>query len=618
MFKSCFLFFFIYSSVAFSSEFGLITENKSLEARKLLSEVEKLIPQRMKETIDAQVTVKFSNLNGKEIENLNSSCDQKLVLGRVIKILPGQKVTSLEIDNVLLRGVLNIRAIDCSHKDTFTYAKAIVLHELSHLFDHKQKISSNETFLNLSGWISKGVLLKKRVNLNKNNARSPDIYELKNPAETFAVNFEFFILDRNFQCRRPTYNDFYQKILGSSPFISNECEMNKKITIVSQSIDGKPIFTRDIDSSRIYQIHYLFAGKGKEMMSRWGHAMFRLIICAPGTEVGPACLQDISNHIVVSYRANVEDMTIDYKKGMDGTYASQLFLMSMASVVNEYTKGEFRDVISLPIKFNRAQIKLFTDKLLENYWSYQGSYFFVTNNCASEAMNLLRAAYPNDQQMQTQSITTPLGLYNFLIKSKLVNNEVLDNQKEAIYLGYLFPGVSEKLLTSLRIFDSKIKFEDFALNLKAPVRKMMYEKVLNSPNTPNKMVVLAHALRLEDQILISREQTFAKKIGEDLFGPNPSVELKGSRLDEKMIEIRDAYKRLNGSNFIEKGYGVPLESEFSNNSEQVAEEVMELIKGSSEELKEIVTTYFPEDVAELKMTMENRLFLLTLISKSVK
>lgn len=604
------------SSNLWAQSFGLKTDNKSEEAAKLLLEVERLIPSRMKDIIKTQINVKFSNLNGQAVDKLNFACDQKLVLGRVIRMLPGQKEGSLELDNVLLNGILNVQKLNCSHKDTLTYAKAILLHEISHFFDHKEKVSSDATFLNLSGWISKGVIVKKRTNLNKSNERSPDIYELKDPAETFAVNFEFYILDKNYQCRRPSYNAYYVRLFGESVFDSSECEMNKKVSLITQSLEKKPILTKEIDPSRIYQIHYLFAGKGKEMMSRWGHAMFRLVICAPGREIGPDCLQDFANHIVVSYRANVEDMTTDYVKGMNGSYASQLFLMNMNDVVNEYTKGEFRDVISLPIVLNRSQIKLFTDKLLENYWGYQGSYFFITNNCASEAMNLLRAAYPGNKLMQTQSITTPLGLYDFLIKSKLVNNSVIDNTKEAIYYGYLFPGVSEKLLASLRVFNSTMEFEKFAIELSAEERKAIYAATLTGLEGKKKMSGLANALRLEDQILISREQQFAKKIGSALFGKEASNELKDTELDERMIEIRDAYKRLAGSNFITKGYGIPLSSEFSNTGDAVAEEVMELVKRNSDELKEIVTTYFPKEVHEMQKTMENRFYLLTEISKS--
>lgn len=616
MLKALILALSVLSLNAWAGNFALRSDEKDPAAAKLLKEVEAMIPAQMKNTIDATINVKFTNLNGKKIERLNESCDQKLVLGQAIRMVPGQTEGYLQLDRVLLDGVVNVKALDCSHKDTLTYAKAIAIHEISHFYDNQINASTDATFLNLTGWISKGVIIKKRTNLNTATQRSPDVYEYKSPAETFAVNFEFFMLDKTFQCRRPTYYNYYSKLLGFSPYRADECEMNKKITLITQTLEKKPLLTKEIDASRIYQIHYLFAGKGKQMMSRWGHAMFRLVICAPGKPVGPQCLQDFANHIVVSYRANIDEMTMDYKKGIDGSYASQLFLMSMNDVVNEYTKGEFRDVISLPIQLERSQIKLFTDKLLESYWSYKGSYFFITNNCASEAMNLLRAAYPGDKLMQKQSITTPLGMYDFLIKQKLVNANVLDNTKEAIYYGYLFPGVSDKLVASLKVFTTSMSFEKFALELKATERRAIYEKALAELQGKERMAALAHGLRLEDQILISREQQFAKKVGEALFGNNASEELKGTALDERMMDMRDQYKKLAGENFITKGYGVPLKEEFNDVADAIAEEVLASIQGNADELKEIVTQYFPEEVAEMQKTMENRHYLLTGISKA--
>ncbi|MBY0415833.1 MAG: DUF4105 domain-containing protein, partial [Bdellovibrionales bacterium] len=399
MFKALILSTLLMSSTAWSSEFKLVTKDQSPEALKLLVEVNRVFPIQMKDAIDATIEVEFIHLNGKKFESLSETCGQRVTLGNAIRMFPGQSRGTLQVDRVLLNSISKPEVIKCidsdkvytRHPDTLTYAKAILVHELSHFYDNKVKASSDLNFLNLGGWISKGLVFKKRTNLNTAQDRSPDAYEFKNPAETFAVNFEFFLLDKNFKCRRPSFYGFYTKLLGFEPFGQNPCEMNKKITLITQSIEKKPRLTKEIDPSRIYQIHYLFAGKGKEMMSRWGHAMFRIVLCAPGRVVGPDCLQDFAEHVVVSYRANVEDMTMNYKKGIDGGYASQLFLMNMADVVNEYTKGEFRDVISLPLNFSRDQIKRFSDKLLENYWSYKGSYFFITNNCASEAMNLLRA-----------------------------------------------------------------------------------------------------------------------------------------------------------------------------------------------------------------------------------
>jgi hypothetical protein len=613
MLKTLVLSSFILATNVWAANFELVSEDKSPEAIKLLKAVEKVFPQPMKEVIGSKINVKFTDLNGSKIEKLNSECDQKLVLGKVVNFIPGQSGT-IQLDRVLLQGIESPKSINCSHRDTFTYATAVAVHELSHLYDNKKKISSEAGFLNLSGWISKGIVIKKRTNLNNSKERSPDAYEYKNPGETFAVNFEFFLLDKNFKCRRPSYFNFYSKLLGMEPFGSTPCEMNKKITLMTQSVEKKPTLTRVIDPARIYQIHYLFAGKGKEMMSRWGHAMFRLVICAPGKPVGPSCLQDFSHHVVVSYRANVEDMTMSYKKGMDGSYASQLFLMNINDVVNEYTKGEFRDVISLPLKLSTEQIALFTNKLLENYWSYKGSYFFLTNNCATEALNLLRAAYPHDNVMQTKNVTTPLGLYDLLIKSNLVNSEVLNNTKEAIYFGHLFPGVSDKLLASLKIFDAKMEFQKFALELNAAQRLVIYQKTLEKGEV-KRMNILANALRLEDQILLAREQVFSKKIGNALFGKNASEDLKNTVLDDRIMEIREEFKKLSAENYIDLGYGIPLKNEFHDISESVVSEIMEKIQASSAELKEIAAEYFPEEVGEMQKTLENRFFILTEIAK---
>jgi hypothetical protein len=471
---------------------------------------------------------------------------------------------------------------------------------------------SSPQFLNLTGWMNKGLVVKKRVNLNMDTERSPDPLELRSAEDTYSVNYEFFMKDPDFKCRRPTYYKYFSELLNVKPFQDSRCVSNHKVTLISENAgSGSPMTAREIDPSRIYQIHYLFAGKGKQMMSRWGHAMYRIVLCAPGKAVGPDCLNDYANHVVVSYRANVEDMNIDYVKGMNGAYASQLFLMNMSEVVSEYTKGEFRDMISLPIKMNRDEIKNFTDKLLENYWSYKGRYYFLTNNCATEAMNLLRAAFPKNEKIQTASIVHPLGLYDFLVKIGLTNPELLNNKKEAIKSGYLFQGVTDKLQKSLELFagDQKISFEDFALKLSPKERKAYYERALASSD--EKAKTMANAIRLEEQIQISREQQFAKKIGNALFGKNPMPELKDTVLDEKIIEMKSLYKKLTEASELKPGYGIPLEGEFTVTSAETIKNVLQEIQNNTEELKDLAFKFFPAEVEDMRQTMENRQWILS-------
>jgi hypothetical protein len=494
----------------------------------------------------------------------------------------------------------------------------LTLKDEARAFDLKTKNSHSPLFMNISGWMNKGLLVHKRVNLNQAIERSPDADELKSVENSFDINYALFFTDSEFQCRRPSYYKYFSDLLRVKPFENSGCRMNHQVTLISESASGgSPMVARDIDPARIYQIHYLFAGKGKEMMSRWGHAMFRLVLCAPGKVVGPDCLNDYAQHVVVSYRANVEDMNIDYTKGMNGAYASQLFLMNMSEVVAEYTKGEFRDMISLPMKMSRAEINHFTDKLLENYWSYKGRYFFMTNNCATEAMNLLRTAYPENILVQTANIVSPLGLYDFLVKNKITSTDILDDRKEAIRKGNLFPGVSDKLQKSLDMFigDNKLSFEDFALKLKPIERREYYSKKMNETDKPS--ILLANALRLEEQILLSREQLFAKKIGNALFGKDPMPELKNTILNEKIIEMKNLYKKLTDEGYLAPGYGIPLEDEFKVASIESIKSVLEEIQSNMEELKQIAFKFFPLDVEDMKQTMENRSWILEQISKEI-
>lgn len=486
----------------------------------------------------------------------------------------------------------------------------------AHALSAENNASSTPLFLNISGWMNKGLIVKKRVNLNQDAERSPNPLEFKSAQDAFAVNYDFFMKDPTYKCRRPSYYKYFSELYKTKPFENNNCASNYKVTLISENAgDGSPMTAREIDPDRIYQIHYLFAGKGKQMMSRWGHAMYRIVLCAPGRAVGPDCLNDYAQHVVVSYRANIEDMNMDYAKGMNGSYASQLFLMNMSEVVNEYTKGEFRDMISLPIKMNREEIKNFTDKLLENYWSYKGRYYFLTNNCATEAMNLLRAAFPANNKIQTANIVHPLGLYDFLVKNGLTNPELLNNKKEAIRSGYFFQGVSEKLQKSLELFagKEKISFEDFALKLTPKERKDYYERTLAASD--DKAKVMANALRIEEQIQLSREQLFAKKIGNALFGKEPMPELKDTVLEEKILEMKDLYKKLTEASELKPGYGIPLEDEFTVASPESIKNVLQEIQGNTEELKDIAIKFFPAEVEDMKQTMENRQWILTQLNK---
>jgi len=216
----------------------------------------------------------------------------------------------------------------------------------------------------------------------------------------------------------------------------------------SQHISDNYTRMASLDPARIYQVHYLFAGKGKAIMNNWGHAMLRVVVCAPvRTAVGPECLQDFSHHIVLSYRASVESPNLDYMDGMTGKYPSLMFSVRLNEVLQQYAKGELRELWSVPLQFNREQIDLFARVSLERYWGYQNKYFFLNNNCGTEAKRHLSAVDP----AFTRPINdlTPVDMYKEFLRRAPGFREMQEDLPRMQREGLYFPSQREAFETSL-------------------------------------------------------------------------------------------------------------------------------------------------------------------------
>ncbi len=602
-----------------ATDISFTTNVKSKAILNALEEIKSELPESLKVTIPNNIQITFSDLNKTAVNNIDDKCSDRIILGIDTHGINQNKIL---VDNVFVKELdRGNRSIKCAHKSIKNYFKATVAHELAHLFDDQKKISNNSLFLNIAGWINKGMIIRRKTNLNQRQERSPDPYEFKNSQETFAVNFEHFLYDPNYKCHRPTYYEFYSKLFGSKPNDAAACETNNKIVMTSDSStsssDNAAALIKNLDLSKLYQVHYLFAGKGEAAMSRFGHAMFRLVMCAPEHEVGPQCMNDVGSHIVLSFRANIQETTTSYSKGINGEYPSQLFFLPLKNVIDEYTKGEFREITSIPLKLNIEQKRRFLQRSLELFWSYRGKYYFFTNNCATEAMNLLRVTLGEYDDAQTKNIATPIGLYNYLVKIGLSDTSVLSNMKDAQLKGYFYPGISQKISDSMAKLNIQEKdFQKFAANYDATKRIKLYQTAIASNS--NKVLMAANALRLEDLILFSEEMGFAKELGAKLFGSDPDPRLQNTVLGSKIIELQKIYAELNPENFLTLGYGIPLDSEFDTIPQEKFDEVKSKVNEYTEDMKSIAGEFFPEKLEEIKNTTLNRYELLKVISEKIK
>lgn len=589
----CFGVFFITTLMSFNIlakdiEFDINVTNPITKS--LIQEIKTDLSPFFLDNLPNKVTINFTNLNGDSLSSFQ--CGNNLIVGKMSRNI-------ISIDNVLLKELTqgNRSLINCPHKTIKDYIKATIVHELAHLYDNHQKISKDPDFLNISGWVIKGLIFKRRFNLNQNTTKTPDQYEFENAREAFAVNIEHFLYDPTYKCRRPTFYEYYSKKLKQTPFKNESCKSSQKV--VTYHLDGaKSLY--DLDPERVYEVHYLLAGKGDQAMSRFGHSMYRIVVCAPETKKGPDCLKDTNYHLVLSFRANIADPQINTLKGLNGEYPSELFIFSLGKIVEEYTAGELREIRSLPLKLKSEELNRFINRTRELVWSYSGKYYFLTNNCATESLNLLRVAFENNKNIQSKKINTPIGLYNYLNEIGLGDESVFKNLKEASLKGYYFESLSSKVQASMNYLNiTDLDLKKFMNKYDEKQRLDIYLNKIS--NFEDQSKAAANALRIENAILKHKTSHLQLTISRAMFNE------KDENYDEFKI-LREKIKNENEQNAISffnlsfgKTYGIPLQNELVENIPNT----IETSKESELQINKIINDFFPEESDELKHIDEN-------------
>lgn len=461
--------------------------------------------------------------------------------------------------NEILLGAENSKTFQCRHRNLYHTAMAVLIHETGHLFDREVQVSSSTAFQGLMGFKAPW-LFGEAQSKNMLATRSADPYEFTNLIEAFAVNLEYFLLDPEFACRRPVINHYYEQLLMMTLNPVANCKTNYEVS-VKDSINGG-VTRFDLDPSRLYSVDYLLADSGTQLMSYWGHSMFNFVYCAPGVPVGPKCREggSLNHHVVVSFRANLTDLKLSYLKGIFGGYPSQPFLLTMTSVIREYNRLEKRNLESIPLNLTTEQKKNFVGQALEMYSSYMGEFRFLTNNCATETKDMIKAVVHNDAA-QDLGFSTPKGLLKDLIAAGLIRPDY-----KKIEYGHFeaysekYRGAYDKLSTQAKkIKLSQYKIDDF-IELTAAQRKKWYERVINT--SADKKAYFVLALQVEQEIKELEKQSLDKFV---LQIVSAAVE-KPSSFDKRFSQkarstiksISENIKRTERFNANSVGYGVFL------------------------------------------------------------
>jgi hypothetical protein len=606
---------------AMSARFALQLKEAALPpaerapVRAFLDDIERGLPPRLKSKIDRPIGISFVKLDdlpqvrvpicevASQAEGRKLGPPQRLGQALLSSVSAGIGSAELRLHRglveVIVRGPHDSPSYPCGHGSLYQLARATVIHEIFHIYDKLEWVSERPTYQHLHRFERQGFLrtLKTRNTLK---LRSPDPYEFSNIRENFAVHAEYYSMDPEYKCRKPAIYHYFEQEFHYRPFPDSRCELGTTVYAGDRPVR--------LDPERVYQVHYLWAARGQAMESRWGHAMFRLILCAPERkQVDEKCLQDVQHHIVISFVANLGgDLRTSIWKGLTGGYLSQLFLRPMSDIIIEYTELEFRDLHSYPLLLSQAEKLQLVRHVLEMYWSYAGRYYFFTNNCAVESSSLVKSIAESPLAQSMRSLT-PSGLRDDLLSRKLAAPIELHDPAAAEKRGLFFRSLHDMYESEFAQLLPKLpeaaprSLKRWLHGTRSHQRRLWFDSLASAGNR----VLFAQLFGLEGLIMSIKRKELERRLAGLYY--EPEITQKYARLGQALRRLTHALRQNMPWERLRGGYGVPLQRELGGVQAPMLETLFGVLE---QETLQVLRVELPSEYDELRQLQDNRRFLL--------
>jgi hypothetical protein len=192
-----------------------------------------------------------------------------------------------------------------------------------------------------------------------------------------------------------------------------------------------------------------------------------------------------------------------------------LFLLPLEQVIEEYTKVELRGLQSIPLQLDSGEIAALLERTARLHWSYDGRYYFLSNNCAVETFKLLHDGVPRLAGERLASIT-PTGLLRRLQRAGIADATVLEDRDEALRLGYRFEALSARYQAMFEVARQALqlpqaKAQDW-LDLPAGERAPWLER---ADLRASAALLLLEQAALRRQELLARDELKRRFLGRD-------------------------------------------------------------------------------------------------------
>lgn len=252
-----------------------------------------------------------------------------------------------------------------------------------------------------------------------------------------------------FNCRQPVFWRFFaeKNIVGAA----KETCIEQLIFSIEAPFQEANLITVPVD--RIREVHVVFAGKGSNFASRFGHIALRLIVCPSAQSSKEQCDENVFEHLILGFRAHIDEFSINHWKALNGKYAAYFFAQRFMDVYQEYAINEFRDISSIPLLLSAEQSQILARELSEVHWRYDGQYRFLSKNCVTLLHDLLRDTWWNSNNFIKKS-NRPDYWFQHLLSSTLVDKSLL-LPPTAEQQGYFFPSTEPYYQQALSLLNEQ-------------------------------------------------------------------------------------------------------------------------------------------------------------------
>lgn len=562
------LFFSLSQGFAYTLDIRGLTKAETDKAKALLSETfEKLPPLLQTQLVQNPVKVSFKDFS---IETLGSYQNDSILLNQKVLSLDFEKIWNTHKEKL----ANDDNEVSTSHRNSNEIIQSALLHELAHHFDRINQYTKYDWYLEIAAFPIKGFLFNHRHNpLEKINQRvklnSPDQYEFSSVDEHLAVNFEYYILDEEFPCRKPYTAYIFDGIFKLNKYAQRRCHLTNQFIAKNSSSNIFQVTLDKLDISRIYRVDYLIGGRGEGTESQYGHSMLRLAFCAPfRKEKNDECLKDLSYHYVLSFAGRVPPLSgaiETYWGGSTGKFLTELTIRPFLAILKDYTETQLRTLEAHPLAIPQIAYHRLLPLTLERHWTYAGPYSFLSNNCADETLNFLKSLVYENKSLTRLTTTKPYDLLSDLKSLGLIAGPPEKfNSKEHIYQN------SFQTISSYR----KVKNYHDYLKTKISQRRLHHPELLSIKELASEIIF--------ERLFLERELTkVAGKIQQEKF-KELGLKSKFERRDYLTNDISfypPFYLALNTR------YGVPLKEEMpiiQNQLEELEKENLEKYLSANE------------------------------------